>query len=363
MKVSVLGAGNGGYALAFHLVQLGHEVLFFESDEFKEAIEPVQNAGCINALKECQGSTGEIHGVSKIAKTTTDIKEAMEFGNVAMLIIPSFGQGLVFEAALPYLTKDHIFISLPGNFAFLDYIKVMQKKSYTNDYLNIPFTLVETSSIPYACRKVDGNNVFVNGTKKMMHVGVYPSSRTQATVEKIKSLFSLNLIPNKNVIHTGLNNLNFLLHPVISLQNAGWIETKKGDFLFYNEGASPGVLRYLDALDQERLAIGKSFGFDMDNLLTVWSGWYGDTKSKTLEELIENAYFYSAIKAPPTLKNRYITEDINYVLAPIATYLAKKANIETPVAQALMTSAHVMTGLSVAPVRRFDEFPQDLSSI
>ena len=37
-KVTVLGAGNGGHALSFHLAKNGHEVLLFEHPNFAKSI-------------------------------------------------------------------------------------------------------------------------------------------------------------------------------------------------------------------------------------------------------------------------------------------------------------------------------------
>lgn len=364
MKVSVLGAGNGGYALAVELTQMGHEVILYESEKFRDAIQPVIDAGhVINALEKHNGGTAVIHGVTKIHKATTDIKEAIEFCEVAMLIMPSFGQATIFEMAFPYINEKHTFVSLPGNFAFLDFVKIIQKNSKMDICKKLPFTMVEGSSIPYVVRKTQGNEVFISGVKDVMYAGVYPSCRTEATMELIKPLFSLKLVAQKNVIQTGLSNLNFMIHPPILLLNSGWVEARKGDFYFYREAASHSVMKFVDALDKERVAVGTALGFDMLDILTTWKNLYGDTKSTTLDEFLANAEFFKTVKAPPTLQNRFITEDLNYILAPMVRYLAKKNNVPTPVADAIITAANVITGLSVEPARNFDDFPLDLSEI
>ena len=52
----------------------------------------------------------------------------------------------------------------------------------------------------------------------------------------------------KNVIQTSLQNANPVIHPAVSLANSARIEGE-GDFLFYEEGVTPGVGRLIEAVD------------------------------------------------------------------------------------------------------------------
>jgi len=362
MKVSVLGAGNGGCALAFHLSQMGHEVLLYQDKTFEHLFKDIVDTGKVVAQRETGGVEAEIHGEAPIAKTTCDIKEACEFSKVLMLIVPAYAQGITFKLCLPYLKPDHIFVSLPGNFAFLEYVKIIHEASGAGGNvdllaLNKSKTLnsfVETSTIPYACRLLGGNKVFIGGMKKQMEVGVFPSDRTDQVVDNIKSLFTLTLKKNKNVIETGFCNLNFILHPPIMVYNAGRIESTNGNFLFYKEGLMPCVARLMKALDAERVAIAKSLSLKVDNLEASWRKWYDINDLNDITEIPEKGKPYKFVKAPDSLNNRYITEDLVYVLVPIIKYLARPLNVATPVADAIITSATVLSGLSVEPARHFD---------
>ena len=55
MKVSVLGAGNGGCALAFHLVRMGHEVLLYQDKNFEHLFTEVKKTKQIIAVRETEG--------------------------------------------------------------------------------------------------------------------------------------------------------------------------------------------------------------------------------------------------------------------------------------------------------------------
>jgi hypothetical protein len=60
----------------------------------------------------------------------------------------------IFELALPHLKDGHIIISMPGNFAALQYAKIVKDKCAEKKLF-----FVDTDSIPYACRKLKDNQV------------------------------------------------------------------------------------------------------------------------------------------------------------------------------------------------------------
>lgn len=85
LKVSVLGAGNGGQALSAHLALKGIEVNLFEHPNFKKNVEGISRKGGIEL-------SGKLQGFGKISLATTDIKKAIEGASVIMIVAPSFAQ-------------------------------------------------------------------------------------------------------------------------------------------------------------------------------------------------------------------------------------------------------------------------------
>ena len=61
----------------------------------------------------------------------------------------------------------------------------------------------------------------------------------------------------------GLSALNPVVHPPGVLLNAGRIERSRGEFYFYDEGVTPGVVRAIMALDAERRAVAAALGHDL----------------------------------------------------------------------------------------------------
>ena len=63
-----------------------------------------------------------------------------------------------------------------------------------------------------------------------------------------------------SVFQTTLQNGNPVIHPAVTLLNAGLLERTGGDFLFYEEGVTESVGRLIEAVDNERLAIAAALG-------------------------------------------------------------------------------------------------------
>jgi opine dehydrogenase len=71
------------------------------------------------------------------------------------------------------------------------------------------------------------------------------------------------MAPAGNVLQTSLQNGNPVIHPAITLLNAALIERTGGDFFFYEDGVTPAVGRLIEAVDRERISIGRALGVDI----------------------------------------------------------------------------------------------------
>jgi len=81
MKVTVIGAGNGGLAIASHLALKGHVVNLYSI--FKKELEPIILKGGIelSSLKE--------EGFAVLNKVTNDIKLAIDGADLIMVVTPA----------------------------------------------------------------------------------------------------------------------------------------------------------------------------------------------------------------------------------------------------------------------------------
>jgi opine dehydrogenase len=119
------------------------------------------------------------------------------------------------------------------------------------------------------------------------------------------------------------------------LMNAGRIERSRGEFWFYEEGVTPAVVRAIEALDAERLAIGQAYGLTLTPVAQAFHE-AGFGPAGDLWSVINGSAMLTALRAPGSLQTRWLTEDVPYGLVPWAA-LGTAAGVETPVIDALIT--------------------------
>ena len=105
-------------------------------------------------------------------------------------------------------------------------------------------------------------------------------------------------------------------------------------------GMTPAVVRVIETLDQERLDIGQRLGIDLPSGvdMMVESG-YGPRG--TLWESLNGSAGLTPVKGPPSLENRYVTEDIPYGLVAWAS-IGDAVEVETPMMDALIALGSVI---------------------
>jgi len=325
-KVAVLGAGNGGQALSAHLAIIkGCKVSLFEHPKFKENIEKINKKGGIEL-------TGELKGFGKIPIATTNIKEAIEDASIIMIVAPSFAQKAFIELALPYLLSSQIIVLIPGNFGSFEIKKILK-----NNGKNL--TVAETNSLPYACRKVEEGKVNILGVKSYISIATLPAVNIKNVVKLLSNFFPIPLSPAKNSLEISFSNPNMIVHCPTIILNAGRIESTKGNFMFYYDGMTESVCKIMEKMDRERIKIGEKLNL---NLISTFE-WLKRTynlEGESLYEVISSSPIHGGHgpDAPGNLNHRYITEDIPYLLVPVASF-GKLLGIQAPIIECIIKLA------------------------
>lgn len=319
-KYAVLGAGNAGFAFAGHLGMKGFSVNLYENPKFEKNLEVIKANGGIY-LKEY------IEGFGKVNKFTTSMEEAVEDVDIVIIPVPEFAQKPIFEEYIKHAKNGQIVAFFPGNYASFKVKKLV-------DDSKKDLILAEAASIPYGARKREPGSVTLVGLKDKLHIAANPSRETNYVIEKLNKYFDI-FIPSTNVLEVGLSNPNYVPHCTASALNAGWIETTKGDFSIYWEGMSPSVCNVMEAVDYERVAVAKAFGFDILDEKGFFNKYYNIT-GETLYDVIQQSSMHGLSGTPDTLKHRYIAEDAPAGLSAVVT-LGKKVGVPTPVCKSLLT--------------------------
>lgn len=332
MKITVLGGGNGGLTAAYHLSFMGHEVCLYDSPAFGAQVKAVARAGGITALAQKDGDTYLYPGFQKITLATTDVKEAVSFAKVLVMICPSFAQEILFEQLLPWLCDGQILFVMPGNFGGL----VLYRKLKESDRKELDITFVDAISIPWATRITSPGTIAMMGLKEFLPVSIFPKKKHTAEMEEL--VRSVLPIPAKflhSPLEAGLENINFGGHPLMTTVNIGLLENFGGGFTYYSDCCSPSTAKATARMDEERLAVGKAYGLSLCTELEAMNALYA-ASAKTVYEFNRGSVAHGKVKdAPASAKARYITEDVPYLLVPIFL-LGQLAGLKTPIMESII---------------------------
>ena len=306
-RYSIVGAGHGGRAMAAHLALMGFKVtLFNRTPEHIDGIRARQGL-------DLESSEGGLHGFAKLSFVTSNMEEAVNKADVIMVVVPSSAHIDIARSMAPYLKHDQIIVLHPGRTCgAIEVDKVLRDSGCKAEVI-----VSEAETFIYASRAEGPAQSRIFRIKEAVPLAALPAKNTKRVLEVINHAYP-QFIDGVDVLHTGLNNMGAIFHPAISILNAGWIESTHGDFQFYIEGVTPGVARILEVLDRERVTVASSLGIRARTSLE-WLQLAYDTQGDDLHEAIHNQPGYYGIKAPSTLKHRYIFEDVPMSLVPMAS--------------------------------------------
>ncbi len=323
MNITVLGSGNGGCAVAFDYAAHGHKVSLFDFEQFPESIKAVQNNGGIY----CEGV---LEGFQPMAYAGHEIEKALDGGDIIYAVGPAYSTRPFAEVCKPYLKQGQIVIVCPsscgGCFEF--------KNGAGLDIRDEGIIVAETSTLPYAVRLLEPGKIRIfNKLKGGLLLAAVPAQKTSYVLDQVRDVYPA-MSAAKNILQTSLQNGNPVIHPTITLMNVALIERTNGDFDFYHDGVTPAVGRLIEAVDKERIAIGKKLGVDIipDPEIGVMQGYMLEA---TYDTGFITAPGFEGVKAQGSLDYRYFNEDVGYGLVFLRK-LGEQIGVATPVISAVI---------------------------
>ncbi len=333
MRIAIIGAGNGGQASAAFLGRAGHSIRLF--DRFPEILERLP------APRQVR-SVGAVEAIVDLEVASNDMGEVLEGADLVLVTLPGFALPWIASAMAPHLNGGEIVVLHPGGVGGALEVRT------TWDRLGVPDDIVlsETDTLLFACRLRDSGVVDIKAVKRRLLVAALPAKGSAATMSRLADVVP-QAVPATSVLETSLGTLNPIIHPTITLVNAGIIERRDHPFDFYGEGVTAGAARLLARVDGERLAIARSLGVPAVALLD-WAPVAYDVSASDLETLYRElaANVYQGIGTPPALDARYVTEDVPLGLVPMQV-LGTIAGVPTPTIDAVITIMAAMTGMDV----------------
>jgi len=328
--IAVLGSGNGGCAVSADWSLAGYDVFMFDFEAFPSNIEAIAKNNGVYV-------EGDICGFANIKYAGHNIEKVVNRAELIFVVGPAYSTRPFGEICKPYLKPGQIVIICPGSCCGSIVFKNTVGLGIEDDSIIIS----ETSTLPYACRITEPGKVRVFlKLRGGLYLAAQPSKCTNKVYEIFKMVYPESLRA-KNILQTTLQNGNPVIHPAVTLLNAGAIERTNGDFYFYEDGVTPAVGRLIEAVDKERVAIGKKLGFDIipDPELGVMQGYM---QKVNYENGYRTASGFKGIKAQNQLDHRYLNEDVGYGLVFLSE-LGKQIEVDTPIMDSVISIASIVT--------------------
>jgi len=320
---AVIGAGNGGTAMAAHLAINGFRVNLYNRTAAK--LTPIREQGGIKL-------TGVIEGFGPLNVVSGDLPEVLDGVDIIMVVTPAPAhQDLAMEMA-PYLSPEQTVILNPGRTGgTLEFSNILRFAGKDN-------VIAETQTFIYASRIMGPAHSHIFKIKKRVGLAAFPAEKTREVMAKIRQAYP-QFASAEHVLETGLNNIGAIFHPAPLLMNAVRVDGNIS-FDYYHEGITPSIARIMERIDRERLAVIDALQIKGISARLWLQHSYG-ARGRTLYEAIHNTTAYAGITAPGSLDHRYIHEDVPTGLVPIASF-GKHLGVETPAINSVIQLASIV---------------------
>ncbi len=327
-RAAVIGAGPIGCATAGHLGRRGLSVVLCDLDA--EAIEPIRSSGGVRL-------SGVIEGEGPVALATTDPVEAVRGAQLVVCAVPASAHESVARAVAAGLEDGVVLMIQPGQ--TLSAVAFMHAARQAG--LRADVTPVETLNTLFTARLKRPGEVEVYAVKRFVPYSAYPSGRTARAGEVLEPLFD-RLVRASCILEVDLHNFNAVLHPPITLLNTGLIDGGR-PFLYYMEGATGHVMKLVEALDRERMAVVEGLGLPGLSILEWFERVYG-VRRESVYEAVRDTGPYRTIAAPASMNTRLLLEDVPTGLVPYNS-IGRAAGVDTPVVRAVVDACCALYGV------------------
>ncbi len=320
MRVGVLGAGNGGFATAADLALAGHQVRLWSRSS--DALGPL--AANATLTLEAEGR----HGTARLERATTDLAEAVEGAEVLIAPLPATSHEDLAKRLAPCLNDRQIVLLTPGTLGSCAMARTIARAGGT-----LPLAFAETGTLPYLARKTAPTVVKAPVRAANLPLGVFPGSRSAGVLPRLAELFPA-VRPCADALDVALTNAGPVIHPPLVLLNAGRIDG--GTFDIHGAGTTPSVRRLIDAVDAERVATRRGWGYAAPHyeLATYYDdaraaeGLYG---AQAKAKLVASGLWSEIL----TFEHRYVAEDAELGLSLFES-AARAAGTPTPAMTGLL---------------------------
>ncbi len=333
-KVTVLGAGHGGSAMAGHLTLLGFDVTVFSI--YGRELDPIEAKGGVDMIGE------EVRGQAKYARICRPIDEAVKGADLIMIAAPAIAHRVYATLLAPILQDGQVICLNPGRTGgALEFAQVLTRFACRADIV-----LGETQTFIYAAEQRGPGTVEILKEKFRMRASALPASANDQFINVIRGLYP-QIEAGENVLETSINNIGGVVHPTAMLLNSHVVEEVAGgntDLRFYKNQIGPTVANLvMEQMDGEKCELARTFG-----LREIWSvkEWYEQsyrvTGSDMWDAMQRNPYYEGFTAPPHILTYNHLVDEIPNTLVPVSE-LGRALGVDTTMTDVIIDLGCAMT--------------------
>jgi opine dehydrogenase len=334
VKVAVLGSGGGALAVAADLARAGRDTYLSDLPQFASNLEPVAAA---DGVKVASGWLGD---QLQPVQVCGSVAQAVEGAELVVVVVPCFGHEPFMDVLAPLLEADQSLLFFGEGSGSIVARQALRRAGKEG------LRIGETNTLPYLARPAGPGRVAADRKIGGVLLSAIPESQTKELLDLVSDVWPF-ISQAGNVWETVLVNFNAIDHVATMLANAGTLENRSGGMLLWGEGATPSVVRVIEAVDGELLTLRKTLGLADERRyrdFLVAQGFAPDVSPNLYETVRASKLMVSYCPTgPDALQSRYVTEDVPYALV-LAASIGDEIGVETPIIDGLVAIASVMLG-------------------
>lgn len=330
MKFTIIGCGNSGLIHAAKLYEKGHEVALLKTSN--------TNGRFFDIIREENGfkvkdDTIQGNGHSffvKPALITRNVKEAVQFADVIMVMTTTLQHKFVAELIAPYVHDGQIITLVPGYMGSLLFKKYIKKD----------VTYCEWETTAYNGRIMDQEYVRISFYNPRNAISVLPVNRTLQVLNILSQCFDNTKYTRKHILESAFHNPNMIVHPIGILFSASRIEYSNGEFWMYREAFTPSVVNVIKAFDVQKNKVLQAF--DCEPLDYFEAAKWRNEEDLSIDAMaVFRSFADSSNKGPSFINHRYLLEDVPMGLG-LYISVAKLVGVDTSIQEGIASLASAL---------------------
>jgi opine dehydrogenase len=314
--IAIIGAGAVGLSSAALLRERGHDVRIWSSI-------PAES----DALRRSRGvaSEGALCGFFEIP-AASDAASCIEGAEAVMIAAPAFAHASLIDAIAPHVVD--------GQFVIMHSATAMTSLMLARALARrrVDATLVDLGTSVCTSRRAGPTTVRVTPLKAGIDLATLPADRCDAGIAMMERLFGPLFTARENILTVSLNNHNGIYHVPALVFNLATVERAQEWNIWGS--TTPLVARYVQRLDDERLAVARAYGvvgIPVADYIRRSIGVEGEDLATVFAEAARKR---PNPTGPKSLDDRYVTEDVPYGLVFFSA-LGRAAGVGMPLTEQL----------------------------